>query len=450
MKGLEAGFGRLDVTPVLGIEISGYYVQRRAESVLDPLEVNALALGLGEDRLLLISVDNCGMAPTAVYDQCRARIAAATGVSPESVLISSTHTHTGPYWEDSSDPLIREYTGWLEAKLADAARLALDDLKPARMGWSVGNAPNVAFVRRFRMKDGSIRTNPGVNNSDILEPIGDVDERVNVLRFRREEAADIVLVNFGNHPDVVGGCVLSADWPGFMRRRVEKALDNCRCLFFNGAEGDVNHVNVHPSMGFRNDLSPDFDGVDRGYGHARHIGNVVAGAVLQVYEKAYWQDVEQLNSRIRYIEVPSNLPTPEELNTARKYAALHREGRDAEIPFAGMELTTVVAEAERMLRLEHGPASFRMPLSVARIGDVALVGLPGEPFTGIGRALKMAPDWGLVLPICITNGYEGYFPMREAYDEGGYEARSSIYAAGVAERIIEEALSLLGELRRKA
>jgi len=52
-----------------------------------------------------------------------------------------------------------------------------------------------------------------------------------------------------------------------------------------------------------------------------------------------------------------------------------------------------------------------------------------------------------VLPCCITNGYEGYFPMREAYDEGGYEARSSIYAAGVAERIIEAGLSLLAELR---
>ena len=160
--------------------------------------------------------------------------------------------------------------------------------------------------------------------------------------------------------------------------------------------------------------------------------------------------MNRLNSRIRYIEVPSNLPKPEQLETARKYAALYKEGRDAEIPFQGMELTTVVAEAERMLRLEHGPASFRMPLSAVAIGDVALMGLPGEPFTGVGQALKEAPDWALVLPCCITNGYEGYFPMREAYDEGGYEARSSVYAAGVAERIIEESLSLLGDLRRKA
>ncbi len=450
MNALKVGMGRLDITPILGIGISGYYVPRRAEGVLDPLEANALAVGCGEDRLLLISVDNCGTASTAVYDRCRARVSAATGVPAESVFISATHTHTGPYWEDSDDAATQGYTDWLEARLADAAKLALDDMRPARMGWAVGRAPDVAFIRRYRMKDGGIRTNPGVDNPDILEPIGEVDDRVNVLRFEREGAADVVLVNFGNHPDVVGGCRLSADWPGFMRRRVEKALDGCRCVFFNGAEGDVNHVNVHPSEGFRNDLAHDFDDVDRGYGHARHIGNVVAGAVLQVYDKVCWQDVNRLNGRIRLIEVPSNLPKPEELETARKYAALHRAGRDAEIPFKAMELTTVVAEAERMLRLEHGPASFKMPLSAAAIGDVALIGVPGEPFTGIGRALKEAPGWALVLPCCLTNGCAGYFPMREAYDEGGYEARSSVFAAGVAEQIIREGLALLGDVRKKA
>ncbi len=444
---LKAGFARMDITPLMGIGISGYYVPRTAEGVLDPLEVNVLALRCGESALAFVSVDNCGLAPTAVYDRCRARVAEAAGIAPECVFISATHTHTSPFWGEGDDPAVAEYTRWLEARLADAARAAMEDLKPARMGCGTGRAPGVAFVRRFRMRDGGIRTNPGVNNPDILAPIGEVDDRVNVLRFQREGAPDIVLVNFGNHPDVVGGSRLSADWPGFLRRRVEKALDGVRCLFFNGAQGDVNHVNVHPVGGDLNDLFMDFDDVARGYGHARHIGNVVAGAVLQVYDKVCWREVDRLAGRIRRIEVPSNLPRPEELETARRYEALHRAGRDAEIPFEGMELTTVVAEAERMLRLEHGPSAFEMPLTCAVIGDVALVGLPGEPFTGIGRALKQAPDWALVLPCCITNGYEGYFPMREAYDEGGYEARSSVYAAGVAERIIDEGLALLDELK---
>ena len=446
---LEAGFSRVDITPLLGIGLSGYYVPRVSDGVLDPLEANALALRDGERTLALISVDNCGLAPTAVYDRCRERVAATLGIPADSVFISATHTHTSPFWGEGDAPEVLEYTRWLEQRLADAARLAAEDLRPARMGCGVGRASNVAFVRRFRMKDGSIRTNPGVDNPDIASPIGDVDDRVNVLRFEREGAPDIVLVNFGNHPDVVGGCKLSADWPGFLRRRVEKALDGVRCLFFNGAQGDVNHVNVHPAGGDMNDLFMDFDDVSRGYGHARHIGNAVAGAVLQVYDKVCWRDASRLACGIRMVEVPSNLPDPRSLPLAREYAALHRAGRDAEIPFEGMELTTVVAEAERMLRLEHGPASFKMPLSAAAIGDVALVGLPGEPFTGIGRALKDCPGWALVLPCCITNGYEGYFPMREAYDEGGYEARSSVYAAGVAERLVAEGAALLNDLRRE-
>lgn len=444
---LKAGFARVDITPLLGIGISGYYVPRTSDGVLDPLEANALALRCGDAAQLFLSVDNCGLAATAVYDRCRARIARTIGIPPDSVFLSATHTHTSPFWGEGDGADAAAYTDWLEARLADAARMAMDDLRPARMGHGTGHAPNVAFVRRFRMRDGSIRTNPGVDNPDILSPIGDVDERVNVLRFRREGAPEIVLVNFGNHPDVVGGCRLSADWPGFLRRRVEKALDGVRCLFFNGAQGDVNHVNVHPRGGELNDLAMDFDDVARGYGHARHIGNVVAGAVLQVYDKVCWQDVGRIAGRVVKIEVPANLPRPEDLPRARAYEALHRAGRDDEIPYKGMELTTVVAEAERMLRLERGPAAFSMPLSAAAIGDVALIGLPGEPFTGIGRALKRAEGWSLVLPCCITNGYEGYFPMREAYDEGGYEARSSVYAAGVAERIIDEGLALLDGLR---
>ena len=100
-----------------------------------------------------------------------------------------------------------------------------------------------------------------------------------------------------------------------------------------------------------------------------------------------------------------------------------------------------------MLRLEHGPESFDMELSGIVIGEVAMIGIPGEPFNGIGRALKDTEGWELVIPTCITNGYQGYFPMKEAYEEGGYEAGSSDFRAGVAEQMIEEGKAMLQELR---
>ena len=458
MNKLLAGFSRLDVTPPLGIPIVGYYKPRFAEGVLDELEVNALALAVEEKKVVLLSVDNCGFSES-VANSYREHICEVTGLPADCVFLHATHTHTGPstcptYDKDlvllaeyENHPLLPEYFYYLRRKLADAAVLALKDLKPAKMGWAVGNAPKVAFVRRFRMKDGKVRTNPGVGNPDILHPIGDVDERVNVLRFDREGAETIVLANFGKHPDVVGDSLISGDWPTLMRHRLEKALDNVKTIFFNGAQGDVNHVNVNAKGGDFNDTFHDFDDVDRGYGHARHMGNVVAAAVLQVYDKVNYTDVDSLATLEKTIEIPSAMPTPEEAKQAHILNDLHMAGKDEEIPFEGMELTTVVAEAARMVRLEHGPESFPMNFLGVAVGNVALFGIPGEPFTGVGRGLKEAQGWDLVLPCCLTNGCRGYFPMIDAYQEGGYEARSSSFKAGSAELIVEEGCKLLDELR---
>ena len=444
---LLAGFARTDITPILGIGIAGYYVERKAEGVLDPLECGAAAFGDGENTVVLVSIDSCGTAATKYYTKARQLASEKTGVPADSVFISATHSHTAPYWGERDRADESEYTSFLINRIADTAVLAVNDMKPARMGIGEGIAPNIAFIRRYVMRDGRIRTNPGVNNPDIVRPVGDVDERVTVLRFARENAPEIILMNFGCHPDVVGGNLISADWPGFARRRVEKAIDNTRCLFFNGAEGDINHVNVFPKGGDMNGMFIDFDDVSRGYAHSRHMGNVAAAAVLQAYEKVEWREVGSVGGRISDITLPSNMPTKDQLVSAREIAALHRSGRDKDIPFEAMELTTVVAEAERMLRLENGPEAFTMPLSAVYIGDIAFIGVPGEPFGGVGRALKDAKGWSAVLPCCITNGYEGYFPMRDSYEEGGYEARSSVYAAGAAERIIDEGLKLLSEIR---
>ena len=111
-------------------------------------------------------------------------------------------------------------------------------------------------------------------------------------------------------------------------------------------------------------------------------------------------------------------------------------------------LTTVVAEAERMLELEHGPDDFALRVSEVSVGDIALVGIPGEPFSDIGRDLKEAPGWPLVLPCCCTNGYEGYFPPMNAYENGSYETRSSIFRSGVAEAISGAGLELLETMKQ--
>jgi len=447
MNILCAGFSRVDVTPMMGIGLGGYFITRISDGVLDPLEINALALSCNKEKVILISIDQCSLL-TEVATDFRKHISEVTGLPTEAIFLHATHTHTSPYInKDSDNDLEQEYYRMVYRKMADAAQLALADLKPARMGYGIGEAPNIAYIRRFRMKDGSVMTNPGVNNPNILEPIGTVDERVSILRFDREESESIVLVNFADHPDTVGGCKISADWPGLLRKTVEKTLDNTKCIFFNGAQGDVNHVNVHPTGGYMNDMIMDFDDVARGYGHTRYMGRVVAGGVLQAYDKVKYVDVDSLKYRQRIMKVPSNMPKPEELQEARRIHALHEAGQGNQLPYSGMMLTTKVAEAARMMRLENGPEYFDMELSGIAIGDIVFVGIPGEPFTGIGRALKEAEGPEMVIPVCLVNGKYGYFPMREAYEEGGYEAKSSNFRAGVAELIIEEGQKLIKQLQ---
>lgn len=446
MNQLKVGYAVSNIDPMIGIEVSGYYQVRISEGNLDPLEVCVTALELGEKKVAMISLDLCYL-DTPVNDKIRVAVSEATGLALDEIYIGCTHTHTAPYLRDNEAyPLELEYIKFVTHRIIDATKIALSDLKPAKMGYHVGEAKNIAFVRRFRMKDGSVKTNPGVDNPDIVAPIGDVDERVNVIRFDREGADTVVIVNFGNHPDVVGGNLLSGDWPAFMRRTVEKAIDNVKCIFFNGVQGDVNHVNVHPRGGDLNDMFMDFDDVSRGYGHARHMGRVVAGSVLQVYDKVKYVDVDSLKTIEKTIQIPSNKATPEQLVEARYINEMHLAGRDAELPWKAMMLTTVVAEAQRMIRLENAPDAFPVKLLGLSIGPVAFVGIPGEPFTGIGRAIKDTAGFELICPCCLINGCEGYFPMQDAYDEGGYEARSSSYKAGCGEYIAEQGKELLAQL----
>jgi len=448
MNNLKAGFGRVNVNPPMGIPISGYFKPRFAEGILDDLEISVLALECSGTKTLLINVDNLGI-EQVLCGEYRKAVSDKTGVPMENIIIAETHTHTGPEIErNSENELIRDYVKFLGVRMVDAAVFALSDLKDAKMGYGMGTAPNVAFVRRYVMKDGSVKTNPGVNNPDIVRPIGDTDESVNILRFDREGAETLIFVNFANHPDVVGGSMISADWPGLLRATVEKTLDNTKCIFFNGAQGDVNHVNVHPTGGYLNEMFMDFDDVSRGYAHAKYIARVVTGGVLQAYDKVNYVDVDSLCAMQKVINVPSNRPDPKDMPEAHRINDLHNAGKDDEIPYEGMMLTTVVAEAGRMVRLENGPDAFDMPLSAMKIGPVAIIGIPGEPFTGIGTGLKETEGFDMILPCCAANGYEGYFPMQDSYDEGGYEARSSRFKAGVAELIIKEGKELLGDLRK--
>ena len=456
----KAGFARADVTPEKGVLMPGYYKVREVKGVLDPLEANVLALSDGERTAFVLTLD-CVDMPDAFADEARDAIAAKTGASREAVIVHATHTHTSGDLRRTANRLLsaelgaekkrlsEAYAKTCVAAVADAAARAVADLKPARLSCGRSVARRVSFGRRYRMKDGTVRTNPGVGNPDIVGPAGaPPDDQVQVLRIDREGADPIAVLNFQTHPDVIGGEAVSADWPGFARRTLEAALGGkAKCLLVNGTEGDVNHVCVDPTPEERAGLHPDFDGVDRGYVHSKRMGEAIARAALSVWEKC----APLATGRIRFgsetVRVLSNRPKPEEMDEARRIDALHRAGNDSELPYKGMDLTTKVAAAERKIRLEHGPDHFDLPLTAIAVGDaVAFGGFPGEPFNDIGKAVKKASPFGMTILACLVNGDRGYFPFSDSYAEGGYEAESSPFGPSVADDLIAGQLKLLNRL----
>ncbi|MBO7342359.1 MAG: hypothetical protein J6U87_06720, partial [Clostridia bacterium] len=201
---IKIGFARVDVTPPLGTLVCGYYEERVSKGVLDPIELNAIAFGNETDTAILITADFTGMTMARITP-VRARIAEVTGVPADRILITSLHQHTtiyvGDEIGDAEDFAIvrdEDYLNLLYRKFCDVAKMAVDDMAPARVFGAEKQALEpLAFTRRYVMADGVVRTNPDTRKHGTpvrhAEPS---DNAVRLLRFVREGARDVVLVNF--------------------------------------------------------------------------------------------------------------------------------------------------------------------------------------------------------------------------------------------------------------
>jgi len=411
MGNLKIGFSTVNVNPPLGIPMMGYYVERNAKGFLDDLHVKTLLVEANDKKIVIISVDVVSIQEDTYVKYVNA-IEKETGISKDNIFLSATHTHTGPFIEPAmgfkGNETVEKYNAFLGQRIVDSVKLAIFDLKPSKMGYIVGYAPErVAYIRRYKMKDGTTMTCPPVDDPNIDHAIGELDNRVNVLRFDRENSDSIVLVNFGVHSDTIGGELISADFPYWMSKTIEKALDGTKSMFFGGAQGDVGSTNVHPKDGDMNDTEISFDNEMKSPGMARFVGRALAGTVLQVYDKVKYVDVDDINILIKNLKVPSNMPEKSEVPLAKEYIRLHEAGQDDKIPYEGMELSTVIAEAYRICRLENGPEHFDIRLTGVKIGPVALVGIAGQPFSEAGIQIKETEGFEMIMPCVLVNGSVG-------------------------------------------
>ena len=441
---MKAGIAKLDITPELGANLNGYYRERPATRVIEPLYVTALAFSDGENAALAISLDISEILQRDT-DDIRKRVAARTGLPFEAVFVACIHTHTAPVISEilgffKRDP---EYYEFFCDQVCNAAEAAIADQQEAAASIARGKAEGISFIRRVRMKDGTTRNSvPREQIPQIACPVGVPDETVQLVKLQRPGAADIAIVNFGCHPDVLGGTGICPDWPCYMRDTLEAALvgeadgKGVKVIFFNGAQGDVAHLNR---------LDPVRRG---GVTHSRHMGRVIAGAVLGIYTYTEPVPSDRVFYRQTMAHVGVNKGTPEEVAIAKQVDASFISDKDRSIlDPAGFPFNVVMAR--RFIRLEHRDPVVPLNVVCVGFGEVAFLGLPGEPFTEMGRQIKEGSPFTMTIPCCNANGSEGYFPTDEALLEEGYEATSSLFLPGVAPELVRVALRTLHAVKKK-
>lgn len=444
---MKTGYSKICINPPYGAPIIGYYEKRCVKGILDDLFVRTLVLDDGKVRSAVVALDLC-LLPQEYFDAMKTAVAEATGIDENAVFINCSHTHTGPLvGRDfaSDQESSAAYDSYLISCVRDSAVYALQDLKESTFETAETEAKRISFVRRYRMKDGSVATNPGVKNPNIDHALGEPNETVKLLKILREGGKDIYLVHFGTHPDSVGGEYISADYMGFVCKTVEAAIPNTDCMFLLGFQGDVNHVNVAPTPGEAAISTIDFDSVPRSIRHAEHMGRVIAGAVLSVCSVTEPCEVSVIRFGTATVELPSHQEN-DRLEEAKAIMALYEAGRASELPYKEMELTTVVAEATRIVNLQNGPESFTFGMAAIAFGDIVFAGIGGEPFTEIGNRIRAISPFKNTFLCALTNSSTGYIPTTKAYAEGGYEARSSSLKPGGDEIIVEGMKKLLQSL----
>lgn len=429
---LTVGTGRVDITPPLSVPYLGFERTGRHaffEGVHDRLLAKALVMDDGRRRIALLTADSIGFSRRIMGDdrdfiaEVRCRIERLAGIAPEQVMIAATHAHSTPETLGVRNLLAHPgAAAWLETladQLASAVAIAAGCLEPVRVKYATGTAEGISCSRRIVGKDGRMYSRARPAADEDVADRGVNDFQVAVLCFEGMDGRpEAVLVHFPCHPVTMQvNPLVSADFPGAATRLVEGAGGGCgHCQYLQGACGDINPI--------RGDTR-DFRDVER-YGH------VLAGEVIKqlglMNAPDYPVAAGRVDAACRSVQLPSRqLPDLTEImeRQRRLQDAYRHASTDAEREDAHRRL---LALRELLERVKLGAGPFEAEVQVLRIGDVVLVGIPGEPFAQMGLDLKTATAVPLVLCVGYANGYLGYIAPPSAWDQGGYEVSLGMWS----------------------
>ncbi|HUZ47933.1 MAG TPA: neutral/alkaline non-lysosomal ceramidase N-terminal domain-containing protein [Terriglobia bacterium] len=462
MNNLMLGTSRVDITPAPGTPQGGWGAQthqRGLEADL-PLYATALVLSNSDTEVAIIDVDSIGFDAEWTGKIIKA-VAALTKISRERIRLSCTHTHSGPNTfrlsviSEGLDAIL-SYLDGLPSRIAGAVWQAQRNTVPVRCAGGAGKC-EINVNRRFKLPDGRIVI--GRNWQ------GPTDPAVRVIRFDTlDEETVATIVHYACHPTTMAWQCrhFTPDFPGVVRQVVERNVGGT-CLFLQGAAG-----NQTPRRGFTGDLKVYRQlGQRLGLEAAKtaacietlprreHLESVIeSGTAIAVYaDRPVEPERAVLRVASRSLSLPlKSFPPPEKLESEAltlqsDLDRLRTEGTDEEIRAATARATQAAMRADRA-RIYHGKTHIDWQLQGIKIGDIALLAVPGEPFIEISQQIVANSPFAHTLFSGYSNGGFGYLPVRGAYAEGGYEAEISLFSPEAAEIVIQEGLRMLDDLAR--
>jgi neutral ceramidase len=435
----QVGLAEIDITPPVGYRMDGYFYERLNTGQRDPLKAKAVVFQQGATRAALVICDLLGM-PRSMSSEVRALAAKRTGIPPANIAITATHTHTGPLFAGErarvfseqaaakfgADPLAAvKYPEALRDKLVEVIVSAYARVSPAAIEFVRTEEDRLSFNRRFHLKDGSVRFNPGVLNPDIVRAAGPIDPDVPFLLFTRDKKPIGSLSVFAMHLDTVGGTEYSADYPGHLAGELRREFgDEFISVFGTGTCGDINHIDVSGQRRYT----------------ARLIGQQLAIDILSARSRVPL-DRPALSVSSARLSLPLRSVSAEQAASAK--ANMPKVGTN-DLPFlAQVEAVTTLDLLRRGSTLDSEVQVFRLH------PEVAVVLLPGEVFAELGLAIKRRSPFKHTLVIELSNDNPAYIPTEKAFKEGSYETVNSRIAPGGGERLVETAIQLLNDIAEK-
>lgn len=451
-----AGAAQEDITPPLGTLINGNFIAYYARSVHDALYSKALVLRREKILLAIVVVDICLMRKDFI-DEVKALIRAETGILPDRILISSTHTHAAGSIESlllaASD---LPYRKKLKGLIVQSVLKAVRNLQPAKTAFGRTNVPEHVVCRRYMMQPGYRAFNPVTGRSDRVKtnPLGDEDK---IERRRGVPDTGVgylavqglaghwisLLANYSMHyvGDWENG-TLTADYFGFFARQVQADLGTTGefvVMMTNGTSGDANIADFlqpdrYPKLVFEKSAL---------------IGRDIAKKVVASVGRLEWETDPVINATLAMPEIRVRKPSAGELREARHIVAGARyENLSVKDSHTGNDDVFRQIYAREQVLLQEYPDTVLFPVQAMRIGSGVIGALGGEFFSETGLWLKKNCGIEHYFTICLANGYAGYVPPEREFELGGYETwrcRSSFLEENAEAVIRKKLLGLLGQ-----